>query len=54
MWIDWPVHRDVGIPTRSNPSMKPTPKAFASGLAPLRCKSSELATAPCRGLSLSR
>jgi len=38
----------------SNQSMKPTPKAFASRLAPLRYNFSVFATAPCRGLSLSR
>ena len=35
-------------------SMKPTPKAFASGLVPLRGNFSELATNPARGLTFSR
>ena len=37
-----------------NQSMKPTPKAFASRLAPWRNKPSVFATSPFRGLSLSR
>jgi hypothetical protein len=39
---------------KSNQSMKPTPKAFASRLAPLRNKFSVFAMVLCRGLSLSR
>jgi hypothetical protein len=34
--------------------MKPTPKAFASRLAPWRYNFNELAATPCGGLSLSR
>jgi len=37
-----------------NQLMKPTPKAFASGLAPLCSQFRVFATTPCRGLSLSR
>ena len=37
-----------------NQMMKPTPKAFASRLAPLRNKFRVFATDPARGLSLSR
>ena len=37
-----------------NQTMKPTPKGFASRLAPLRCNFSVFATTPCRGLSLPR
>jgi hypothetical protein len=37
-----------------NQSMKPTPKAFASRLAPLRNQFSVFAMEPCRGLSHSR
>jgi hypothetical protein len=35
---------------RSNQSMKPTPKEFASSLAPLRYNFSLFAMTPCRGL----
>jgi len=38
----------------SNQPMKPTPKEFASGLAPLQNKFRVIATTPWRGLSLSR
>src|SRR5204863_5400793 len=48
------VRYDVVRRWSSNQSMKPTPKAFASRLAPLRRKISLFATPPCRGLSLSR
>ena len=37
-----------------NQAMQPTPNAFASKLAPLRWKFIEIATTPCRGLSLFR
>ena len=39
---------------KSNQSMKLTPKVFASRLAPVQKKLSELATTPCCGLSPSR
>src|SRR5437867_9349137 len=45
----WPSYMN---PTMSpnNATMKPTPKAFASRLSPLRNKFSVSATTPCRGL----
>ena len=48
----WRPHRKMLL-CRSNQSMKPTPKAFASRQAPLRNKPRVFATTPCRGLSPS-
>jgi hypothetical protein len=45
--------RAAAFKPASNLSMKPTPKAFASRLAPFRNELSVFATTPFRGLSLS-